>query len=127
MGDNLFFGLGLRDLVKKSIKKKKGSTIFGYQVSDPQRYGVVSFDKNKNIKSIIEKPKNPKSNWAVTGLYFYDKDAPKIAEKLKNRTYVSVKNRRRELGLKIKNHLPDFLKELYESKLNNNIFEIRYI
>ena len=83
LGDNLFFGLGLRDLVKKSIKKKKGSTIFGYQVSDPQRYGVVSFDKNKNIKSIIEKPKNPKSNWAVTGLYFYDKDAPKIAEKLK--------------------------------------------
>ena len=83
LGDNLFFGLGLKSLLKKVLKKKNGSTIFAYQVSDPERYGVVSFDKNKCAKSIIEKPKKPKSNWAVTGLYSFDKDAPEIAQKLR--------------------------------------------
>lgn len=83
LGDNLFFGLGLSDIIKKSIRKISGATIFGFQVSDPERYGVVMLDKNKKILSIEEKPKNPKSNWAVTGLYFYDQNAPEIAETLK--------------------------------------------
>lgn len=83
LGDNLFFGLGLKKLLKKVIKKPNGATIFAYQVSDPHRYGVVSFDNNKKIKSIIEKPKITKSNWAVTGLYYYDSKVVKYAEKLK--------------------------------------------
>lgn len=83
LGDNLFFGPGLKGLLRKVLKIKNRSTIFAYQVSDPERYGVVSFYKNKNVKSIIEKPKRTLSNWAVTGLYSYDKDAPEIAQKLK--------------------------------------------
>ena len=83
LGDNLFFGPGLKSLLRRVLKIKNRSTIFAYQVSDPERYGVVSFDKNKNVKSIIEKPRRTLSNWAVTGLYSYDKDAPEIAQKLK--------------------------------------------
>ncbi|MFL2823844.1 MAG: sugar nucleotidyltransferase [Alphaproteobacteria bacterium] len=83
LGDNLFFGPGLKSLLRKVLRKKNRSTIFAYQVSDPERYGVVSFNKNNKVKSIIEKPKKTLSNWAVTGLYSLDKDAPAIAEKLK--------------------------------------------
>jgi glucose-1-phosphate thymidylyltransferase len=83
LGDNLFFGMGLKKLISKSIKKRSGATIFASEVSNPARYGIVSFYKNGKIKLIEEKPKNPKSNWAVTGLYFYDKNASEIAEKLK--------------------------------------------
>ncbi len=83
LGDNLFFGQGLKKLLLKVFKKKIGATVFGYSVSDPERYGVINFDKNKKIKTIIEKPKNPKSNWAVTGLYYYDENASKIASTLK--------------------------------------------
>tara|TARA_B100000900_G_scaffold410599_1_gene428684 strand:- start:859 stop:1632 length:774 start_codon:yes stop_codon:yes gene_type:complete len=83
LGDNLFFGQGLKKLLKKVFKKKVGATIFGYKVSDPERYGVINFNKDKKVKSIVEKPKNPKSNWAITGLYYYDENAPKLAKNLK--------------------------------------------
>ncbi len=82
LGDNLFFGQGLKDILLKTFKKESGATIFGYQVADPERYGVVSFDKNNKILSIDEKPNKPKSNWAVTGLYSYDEKAPKMAKEL---------------------------------------------
>ena len=83
LGDNLFFGLGLKKLLQRIIKKPKGATIFAYEVSDPHRYGVVSFDNNKRAKSIIEKPKVTKSSWAVTGLYYYDSNVTGYAELLK--------------------------------------------
>lgn len=83
LGDNLFFGLGLKKLLQRIIKKPKGATIFAYEVSDPHRYGVVSFDNNKRPKSIIEKPKVTKSSWAVTGLYYYDSNVTDYAELLK--------------------------------------------
>ena len=83
LGDNLFFGLGLKKLLQRTIKKPKGATIFAYEVSDPHRYGVVSFDNNKRAKSIIEKPKVTKSSWAVTGLYYYDSNVTDYAELLK--------------------------------------------
>ncbi len=74
LGDNLFYGNGLSDLLQKSVevvRSERKAVIFGYEVSDPERYGVVEFDKDKNALSIEEKPKNPKSNYAVVGLYFY--------------------------------------------------------
>ena len=83
LGDNIFYGHSLSNLLKKNIKKKKLATIFAYHVSDPKRFGVVEFDKNKKVISIKEKPKKPKSNYAVTGLYFYDNRVVKIAKKLK--------------------------------------------
>jgi glucose-1-phosphate thymidylyltransferase len=83
LGDNLFFGPNLKNLLRNVLKKKNRSTIFAYRVSDPERYGVVSFDKNKSVKSIIEKPKRTKSDWAVTGLYSYDENASSIAKTLK--------------------------------------------
>jgi glucose-1-phosphate thymidylyltransferase len=84
LGDNIFYGSDMSKILTES-KKEKGATIFGYYVSDPQRFGVVSFNKkNPNIVSKIEeKPKNPRSNYAVTGLYFYDNEVIKIAKKLK--------------------------------------------
>ena len=84
LGDNIFYGSDMSKILTEA-KKEKGATIFGYYVSDPQRFGVVSFNKkNLNIVSKIEeKPKNPKSNYAVTGLYFYDNEVIKIAKKLK--------------------------------------------
>jgi len=86
LGDNIFYGHGLTDILKKSkeiAKKEKKAVVFGYYVNDPQRYGVVEFDKNGNVKSIEEKPKNPKSNYAVTGLYFYPNDVVKKAKDVK--------------------------------------------
>ena len=85
LGDNIFYGHGVIDIIKNAIKtidKKNGATVFGYQVKDPERYGVVSFDKFGKAVDIVEKPKNPNSNWAVTGLYLYDKNAVEIAESL---------------------------------------------
>ncbi len=81
LGDNLFFGYGLTGILKKSAKMKDGAIIFGYYVKKPQRYGVAEFDENKNVISLEEKPENPKSNYAVTGLYFYSND---VVEKAKN-------------------------------------------
>lgn len=79
LGDNLFYGHGLPQLLQRAIGRKTGATVFGYQVSDPQRYGVVSFDDEGRATAIEEKPKHPTSDWAVTGLYFYDNDVVRHA------------------------------------------------
>ncbi len=83
LGDNIFHGHGFSDILKEIAKRKQGATIFGYQVHDPERFGVVEFDKNNKAISIEEKPKKPKSNYAVTGLYFYDKHVVEYAKSLK--------------------------------------------
>lgn len=83
LGDNLFFGHQLPEQVKRASEKKQGATVFAYHVNDPERYGVVEFDKNNKAISLEEKPKAPKSNWAVTGLYFYDSDVVSLAKSLK--------------------------------------------
>ncbi len=80
LGDNIFYGQGFRDTLKKAKIRDKGATIFGYQVSNPKCFGVVEFDKNQKTISIEEKPANPKSNYAVTGLYFYDNQVVEIAK-----------------------------------------------
>ena len=83
LGDNLFFGESFGKKLIKVSNQKKGSTIFGYQVVDPERFGVVDFDENFKALSIEEKPLNPKSNWAVTGLYFYDENVVEMAKCVK--------------------------------------------
>lgn len=86
LGDNLFYGQGLTDLLRKAVAETEirgGAVIFGYYVGDPERYGVVEFDDSGSVLSIEEKPKEPKSNYAVTGLYFYDQSVVKIAKGLK--------------------------------------------
>jgi glucose-1-phosphate thymidylyltransferase len=83
LGDNIFYGYSFSKMLKTATLKKKGATIFAYHVTDPKRFGVVEFDKNKRAISIKEKPKNPKSNYAITGLYFYDNRVIKIAKNLK--------------------------------------------
>ena len=83
LGDNIFWGQGLTDLLAKAINKEQGATIFGYQVKDPERFGVVGFNKEKVVTSLEEKPQNPQSNYAVTGLYFYDNDVVNIAKNVK--------------------------------------------
>ena len=83
LGDNLFHGTGYISEIRKKIKNLNGGLIFGYRVSDPQRYGVVEFDESFKVKNIEEKPRNPKSNYAVPGLYFYDNSVVKIAKNLK--------------------------------------------
>ncbi|HNX91765.1 MAG TPA: glucose-1-phosphate thymidylyltransferase RfbA [Candidatus Omnitrophota bacterium] len=83
LGDNIFFGHGLFSELNEAVKQKDGATVFGYCVKDPERYGVIEFDKKHNVVSLEEKPKKPKSKWAVTGLYFYDKDIVKVAKSVK--------------------------------------------
>jgi len=83
LGDNIFYGQGLSELLQEAAGQKQGAVVFGYYVKDPQRYGAIEFDKNCNVVSIIEKPKKPKSNYVVTGLYFYDNDVVGIAKNLK--------------------------------------------
>ncbi len=83
LGDNIFYGHGITELFKNAIGRTKGATVFAYHVNDPERYGVVDFDKDMKAVSIEEKPGVPKSNWAVTGLYFYDSDVVEIAANLK--------------------------------------------
>ena len=83
LGDNIFYGHGLGDALLKTAELKKGACVFGYYVTDPERYGVVEFDSNKKVISIEEKPAKPKSNYAVTGLYFYDNSVVKKAKSLK--------------------------------------------
>lgn len=82
LGDNIFFGHGLPDILRDADLQLTGGTVFGYHVADPERYGVVEFDDGENVKSIIEKPKLPKSNYAVTGLYFLDSSASERAKKI---------------------------------------------
>ncbi len=83
LGDNIFFGHGLPVLLKQADETVSGGTVFGYQVVDPERYGVVAFDEDGSVQSIIEKPEKPASNFAVTGLYFLDGTAPEKAKRVK--------------------------------------------
>lgn len=83
LGDNLFYGGGLKDLLRAANKQTEGGTVFGYHVSDPERYGVVSYDETGKARDIEEKPEKPKSNYAVTGLYFLDHTASERAQSLK--------------------------------------------
>lgn len=83
LGDNIFFGHGFSEILDNAKNKKSGATIFGYYVEDPKRYGIVEIDKNKKPVAIVEKPQNPKSNWAIPGLYFYDNSVVKIAKTIK--------------------------------------------
>ncbi|MEG2140447.1 MAG: glucose-1-phosphate thymidylyltransferase RfbA [Bilophila sp.] len=83
LGDNIFFGHGMGDLLQMAMERDTGATVFGYHVRDPERYGVVEFDKNQRVLSLEEKPTCPKSSYAVTGLYFYDADILDIAKKVK--------------------------------------------
>jgi glucose-1-phosphate thymidylyltransferase len=83
LGDNIFYGHNLTEFLKAAASLKEGALIFGYYVNNPQRYGVIEFDIDDKVISIEEKPKKPKSNWVVTGLYFYDNQAVDIAKKIK--------------------------------------------
>ena len=83
LGDNIFYGANLQSRLQDAAKLKNGAIIFGYAVKDPQRYGVVDFDKNRRVLTIEEKPERPKSRYAVTGLYFYDNHVVEIAKELK--------------------------------------------
>ena len=83
LGDNIFFGENFTNRLKEASNKKTGATVFGYYVDDPERFGIVEFDKNGKAISIEEKPEKPKSNYCVTGLYFYDNDVVKFAKSLK--------------------------------------------
>lgn len=83
LGDNLIFADHIGDLLQKAAKRQHGATIFAYQVRDPERYGVVSFDNEGKAINLVEKPESPQSNWAVTGLYFYDSNVVEFAKKVK--------------------------------------------
>ena len=83
LGDNIFYGQGFTPMLKQAVARAKGATVFGYQVKDPERFGVVEFDEQKRAISLEEKPKDPKSHFAVTGLYFYDNDVIQIAKQVK--------------------------------------------
>lgn len=114
LGDNIFYGHGLTDQLKKASRQSSGATIFGYWVKDPQRYGVVSFDKSGQAIDIVEKPENPRSNWAVTGLYYYDNRVLDIAKELKP-------SKRGEYEITDVNKAYLKMKELYVEKLGRGI------
>ena len=83
LGDNIFYGHDFNEILGNAMTRESGATVFAYHVNDPERYGVAEFDRNNKVLSLEEKPKNPKSNYAVTGLYFYDKDVVAMAKSLK--------------------------------------------
>jgi glucose-1-phosphate thymidylyltransferase len=83
LGDNIFYGQGFTSMLRAAVDRNQGATIFGYNVKDPERFGVVEFDDEMNVLSLEEKPKNPKSNYAITGLYFYDNNVVDIAPTIK--------------------------------------------
>jgi len=83
LGDNIIYGHGLPEVLRGASEQKSGATIFGYWVDDPERYGVIEFDEKMQVRSIEEKPKQPKSNWAAIGIYFYDEDVIDLAAQLK--------------------------------------------
>lgn len=83
LGDNIFYGSGLKKHLNEAAERKNGATVFGYHVDDPERFGIVEFDQTGKVISIEEKPENPKSNYAVTGLYFYDERVTEFAKKVK--------------------------------------------
>ena len=83
LGDNIFYGQSFSRMLQTAVNRPSGATVFGYQVKDPERFGVVEFDENNRVLSIEEKPIKPKSNYAVTGLYFYDNDVIQIAKQVK--------------------------------------------
>ena len=83
LGDNIFYGHGMDKLLENAMQKEKGASVFGYYVKDPECYGVIDFDKNGNAIDLEEKPENPKSNYVVTGLYFYDNDVIEITKNIK--------------------------------------------
>lgn len=83
LGDNIYYGPGMSKMLARAAAKPKGATVFGYQVKDPERFGVVEFDKDMRAISVEEKPEHPKSNYAITGLYFYDNDVVNIAKSIK--------------------------------------------
>ncbi|MFQ6277514.1 glucose-1-phosphate thymidylyltransferase RfbA [Acinetobacter johnsonii] len=83
LGDNIFYGQGFTPMLKQAVARSKGATVFGYQVKDPERFGVVEFDEQKRAISLEEKPTHPKSHFAVTGLYFYDNEVIQIAKQVK--------------------------------------------
>lgn len=83
LGDNIFYGQGFTGILKQAVARQSGATVFGYQVKDPERFGVVEFNENRQAISLEEKPEKPKSNYAVTGLYFYDNDVIEIAKQVK--------------------------------------------
>lgn len=83
LGDNIFYGQGFTPMLQQAVSQVTGATIFGYQVKDPERFGVVEFDESRRVMSLEEKPDQPKSNFAVTGLYFYDNDVIEIAKQVK--------------------------------------------
>lgn len=83
LGDNIYYGSGMRTILQNAAQKSEGATVFGYHVTDPERFGVVEFDNNGTVISVEEKPQNPKSNYAITGLYFYDNRVVEIAKQVK--------------------------------------------
>ena len=114
LGDNIFYGHGLIEQLREAREQKVGATVFGYWVKDPERYGVVKFNKDGHAVSIVEKPKEPLSNWAVTGLYFYDNRVVDIASNL-------TPSERGELEITDVNRTYLEMGELYVKKLGRGV------